>query len=384
MKPLKIGIIGPAWPLRGGIAALNESLARELSDAGHQVVIYSFSLQYPSFLFPGTTQFDHVSARPKDLVITTCINSINPLNWITSARKIKKEKPDLVIIRFWLPFMGPCLGSLARLIKRNSKTKVIALVDNAIPHEKRPGDRVFSKWFFSSCQAFIALSQKVVRDIATFRSDVPIKHTPHPVYDQYGDKTDKETARKLLNIPNNVPVVLFFGFIRKYKGLDLLIEAVADERLAAKNVHILIAGEFYEDEKNYQDLIDRLNIRNRVILRTNYIANEDVRYYFCAADIVAQTYRNATNSGIAKIAIHFDKPSLVTDVGGLPEDVDANQNGYVTSCSPESIANALNDYYDNGREASFTKHLLEHKYKYAWSYMTDTIYSLYEDLSKHK
>ncbi|MGL4596040.1 MAG: glycosyltransferase [Bacteroidia bacterium] len=384
MQPLKICIIGPAWPLRGGIAALNESLARELAKIGHGVAIYSFSLQYPSFLFPGTTQFDNISAPPKDLQITTCINSVNPFNWVASARKIRKEKPDLVIIRFWLPFMGPCLGTVARLVKRNSTTQIIALVDNAIPHEKRLGDSLFTRWFFSGCHAFIALSQKVVRDIGTFRSDVPIKHTPHPVYDQYGEKTDKETARKYLGIPLGVPVVLFFGFIRKYKGLDLLLESIADERLGAKNVHILIAGEFYEDEKTYQDLIDRLNIRNRVILRTNYIANEDVRYYFCAADIVAQTYRNATNSGIAKIAIHFDKPSLVTDVGGLPEDVDADKNGYVTACSSESIANALNDYYDNNRELSFTNHLLEHKYKYAWSYMTHTICSLYSDLNEHK
>ncbi|MBU6343462.1 MAG: glycosyltransferase, partial [Bacteroidetes bacterium] len=314
---MKIIVLSPAHPLRGGIAASSERLAQELMQAGHSVCIYSYSLQYPGFLFPGKTQFTN-DPPPEGVRIETRINSINPFNWIKTGLALRHEKPDMLIVRFWLPFMGPALGTILRVARRFSakKIKITALVDNIVPHEKRPGDRWFAAYFVRACDAFVVMSHSVGAEIQQFLKDrkAPVRFAPHPIYNQYGSRMPAKSARAKLNLPLEAPIVLFFGFVRKYKGLDLLLEALA----LCPGVHACIAGECYEDWSFYQNIIDRNELGARVHLKPDFIPNDAVAAYFSAADLVVQPYRSATQSGISQIAYHFDKPMVVTKVGGLP------------------------------------------------------------------
>lgn len=362
MLKKKIVMISPAHPLRGGIAASSERLALAFQQAGYEVMIYSFSLQYPGFLFPGKTQYTD-EAAPEGLVIKTCINSINPFNWIRVGVALSKTSADLVVVRFWLPLMGPCLGSILRLSRWFSKKKmrVTALVDNIIPHEKRPGDRLFARYFVGACDDFVVMSRSVGEEIRQF-ADKPVRFAPHPIYDNYGEPLEKLEACKLLQLPANTPMVLFFGFIRKYKGLDLLLEALAQ----SPGVHALIAGECYDDWSYYQQFIDRLDLEGRVHVRNEFIPADQVRLYFSAADLVVQPYRSATQSGISQIAYHFDKPMVVTNVGGLPEIVTQGVSGYVVEPKPAAIATAINDYFDHARLAAMTAGVQAEKKRFGW------------------
>jgi len=376
---MKIIIVGPAYPLRGGIANFNEALCNALNKAGHDTAIYSFSLQYPSMLFPGKTQLDS-GKGPVGLRIVTCLNSINPFNWVTTARKIKAEKPDLVIFRFWLPFMGPSLGTVARLLRKH--TTVIAITDNVIPHEKRPGDAALTGYFIKSCQGFIAMSRAVLEELTQF-TDTPHKlFLPHPLYDQFGEKQERGEALKALGLPEKDRYLLFFGFIRKYKGLDLLLEAMGDERLSKLDVKLIVAGEYYEDAAVYEAIIQKHKLQDRVILHTHFIPSEKVRSYFCAADMVVQPYRSATQSGVTQIAYHFERPMLVTRVGGLAEIVPDKKVGYVTDTTPLSIADALVDFYENNREAAFTEQVKQEKKRFYWSTFVEGLLGLYQKIKK--
>lgn len=372
----KVVIIGPAFPLRGGIANFNEALCRSMNEEGFDTKIISFSLQYPSFLFPGSTQFDS-GKGPNDIRIETTINSINPFNWIAIAKKIKTERPDFVIIRYWLPFMGPCLGTIAKLIKKGTSIKVIAITDNIIPHEKRFGDQPFTNYFIKQCDGFIAMSKSVLVDLEAFVKTDKKMFLPHPIYDIFGEKLDKSIALKHLKLNENDKHILFFGFIRKYKGLDLLIEAMADERVKQLGVKLIVAGEYYEDEAFYNEIIKKNKLESSIILRTQYIPSEDVRYYFCAADMIAQPYRTATQSGVTQIAYHFEKPMLVTNVGGLPEIVPHNKVGYVTEVNSTSIADAIVDFYTTKKEAVFVQHVIIEKQRFLWSTFVNGVKELY-------
>ncbi len=375
----KLVIIGPAHPLRGGLATFNQRLAKQFNDEGHSCSIYSFSLQYPSFLFPGKTQFTDEPA-PENLVIHAVINSINPLNWIRIGNRLKKEKPDMIIVRFWLPFMGPALGTILRRVRKNKHTRIICIADNVIPHEKRFGDKPFTRYFLKSCDAFITMSEKVMSDLRQFQKEKPAKQVAHPLYDNFGDIIPKEAARKQLGLPENENIILFFGFIRRYKGLDMLLEAIAfiktnhPEALLFK---LMVAGEFYEDEKSYQDQIDRLGIREHLILRTDFIPDSEVKYYCCAADAVIQPYRNATQSGVTPLAYHFEKPMVVTNVGGLPALVPDEKVGLVVEPNPEAIAAGILRFYQLG-EDFFIPHLRSEKQKYSWEKMCSEIRELAE------
>lgn len=379
----KIVIIGPAHPLRGGLATFNQRLAKEFIDKGDNCSIYSFSLQYPSFLFPGKTQYSDEPA-PEKITIHTVINSVNPFNWIKVGNRLRKEKPDIIVVRFWLPFMGPALGTILRRVKKNKHTKIICIADNIIPHEKRPGDKLFTRYFLKSCDAFITMSEKVIGDLRLFQPVKPAQLVSHPLYDNFGDIIPKQEARKHLGLPENEKLVLFFGFIRKYKGLDLLLEAVSrlktlkPESLTFK---LLIAGEFYEDEKPYLDQIEKLGIKDRLYLRTNFIPDSEVKYYLCAADVVIQPYRNATQSGVTPLAYHFEKPMIVTNVGGLPSLVPHHKVGLVTEPAPGSIINAILEFYQLG-ENYFIPHLRAEKQKYSWARMVNTITQLAHDIQK--
>lgn len=376
----KVIIVGPAFPLRGGIANFNEALCRAIGKAGIDSKIISFSLQYPNFLFPGKTQFD-TGAGPQDISIETRINSINPITWWSVARKIKKEKPDYIIIRYWLPFMGPCLGTIARLVRWGTNIKVIAITDNVIPHEKRIGDSLFTKYFVRSCHGFVAMSQAVLDDLNEFTDSTNKAFLPHPIYDIFGDKQDTRASLRHLNLDPDKKYILFFGFIRKYKGLDLLLEAMADARIKQLGIKLIVAGEFYEDPEPYKQLIESKGITEQVILRTEYIPSEEVKYYFSAANIVAQPYRTATQSGVTQIAYHFEKPMLVTNVGGLPEIVPHNKVGYVTAIDPLAIADAIADYFSNEREKVFTQNTITEKKRFEWSAFVTGVGQLFKKIN---
>ncbi len=369
--PKKIVIIGPAHPLRGGLATFDERLARAFQKQGHQVIIYTFSLQYPNFMFPGKTQYSD-EPKPQDLDIQVVINSINPYNWLTVGHRIKKEKADLVICRFWLPIMAPCLGTILRLVKRNRFSKIIGLIDNIIPHEKRFGDRPLAQYFANACDSFVVMSRSVKAEMKAFTHQ-PCAYIPHPIYDNYGEKVSRTEGIQFLKLPENSNYILFFGFIRRYKGLDLLLEAVGliKKRGDLKNLKLIVAGEFYDDEIFYKNLIQAQGIENEVIIKSDFIADEKVRYYFAAADIVVQPYRSATQSGISQIAYHFEKPMLVSNVGGLPEIVPHGVAGYVVEPTPQYIADALTDFYKNDRLTAFTEGVIEQKKRFSWEAMVE-------------
>ncbi|MFZ1368915.1 MAG: glycosyltransferase [Ferruginibacter sp.] len=377
-------IIGPAHPLRGGgITTFNERLARQFQDEGHRASIYSFSLQYPGFLFPGKSQFTDEPA-PAGLDIYTRINSVNPVNWVLVGNEIKKALPDIVIVRYWIPLMGPCLGTILRIIKKNKHTKIICIADNIIPHEKRPGDSIFTRYFIKPVDAFITMSEKVMQDLRLFTTAKKAILIPHPLYDNFGEKISKEQARKKLGIDNSQKLMLFFGFIRKYKGLDILLDAMkilkdsswlnADPQDPA-GFQLLVAGEFYEDRKAYDEQVDRLGIKDNLILHTHFIPDTEVKYYVCAADVVIQPYRNATQSGVTPLAYHFEVPMIVTNVGGLPSMVPDNKAGLVAEPNAASLAQKVVDYFDKG-ENYFLPHLLEEKKKFSWTKMLESILEL--------
>ena len=304
----KVIIIGPAHPLRGGgITTFNERLARQFQNEGHQTSIYSFSLQYPGFLFPGKSQFTDGPA-PAGLEIHSRINSVNPFNWVRVGNEIKKAKPDIVIVRYWIPLMGPCLGTILRIIKKNKHTKIICLADNIVPHENRFGDKPFTRYFIKPVDAFITMSEKVMSDLRLFTKDKKALLVPHPLYDNFGEKISKDIARRELGISNLELVVLFFGFIRKYKGLDILLNAmklIQNHKLQTTNIRLLIAGEFYENRKQYDEQIENLGINENLILHTVFIPDSEVKKYFSAAYLVIRPYRNPTPSGVTPLAFHF-------------------------------------------------------------------------------
>jgi glycosyltransferase involved in cell wall biosynthesis len=367
----KVIIIGSAWPLRaGGLATFNERLAKQFIEEGFDTSIYTFSLQYPSFLFPGSTQLSKEPA-PTHLKIKACINSINPLNWWKVGNELRNLKPDFIVVRFWMPFFGPCLGTILRIVNRNKFTQIICIADNVIPHEKRLGDKVLTKYFLSSIHRFVTMSEKVNADLKTFNQK-PSINIVHPIYDNFGDMVSKEEARKHLSLPVNEKIILFFGFIRKYKGLDLLLEAMNDIRIKEANIKLIIAGEFYDNKEEYETIIEKNNLANSLYLRTQFIDNTEVKYYLGAADFVIQPYKHATQSGVTPLAYHFEKPMLVTNVGGLAGLVPHLKVGIVTEPNAHAIASGIIQLYEFG-ETHFLKHLCEEKKKLSWDKLTAAI-----------
>jgi len=380
LEPKKVIIIGPAYPLRGGLATFDQRLCEEFNRFGSDASIYSFSLQYPAIFFPGKTQFSSESS-PNNMKIFSIINSISPTNWIKVGTRLKKLAPDVIVVRYWLPFMGPCLGTILRITLKNRHSRVIAITDNVRPHEKRLGDRTLTKYFLNSCEAYVTMSEKVTRDLLEFNQSKPIRQVLHPLYDNFGSIIRKRDARAHLGIDQQEKVILFFGFIRKYKGLDILLDAMADPRVQAIGVKLLVAGEFYEDEKSYLDLIEQLGIKSSLILKTDFIPDSEVKYYLCAADAVVQPYRHATQSGVTPLAYYFEKPMIVTNVGGLPKLVPDRLTGIVAEPRADSIASAILMFYELG-ENYFIPHLRSEKQKYSWANLVNTIFELADDIQK--
>jgi glycosyltransferase involved in cell wall biosynthesis len=372
-----IVIIGPGWPLRGGLAAFDEQLVKTFCNKEITARIETFSLQYPSFLFPGTSQYSSEPA-PKDVNIHVGINSINPFNWLRVGFRIKRERPDLIIVRFWIPFLAPALGSICKIIKSNKHTKIIAIIDNMIPHEKRFGDTILTKYFTNSVDGFLTMSEKVSKDVRTF-SHRPILLSPHPIFAHFGEPIAKHIARQSIGVNETDKIILFFGFIRKYKGLDLLLNAMAKDSIKQADIKLLIVGEFYEDAQPYYDLIQELGIKDQVILHTEFVADKEVKNYVCSADVIIQPYRNATQSGVTPLAYHFEIPMLVTNVGGLADTVPDGKVGVVVEPNADSIAAGILTLYSKGT-THFTPFIKEEKKKYSWEQMTENFLILHQQL----
>ena len=361
----KIILIGPAFPLRGGISDSNHSLAIALKSLGHDVKIISFSLQYPCFLFPGKSQFDSHAIAPEIDIFST-LNSINPISWLKNSLWLRKQKPDIVITRFWLPFLAPCLGSVLRWSGLKKNILLIGLCDNIVPHEKRLGDSFLTNYFLRANNYFLVMSQSVGNDILSFIPDARLDYHPHPVYDHFGLLLNKKESINKLGLDLKKKYILFFGFIRRYKGLDLLIEAMVS---ISENIHLIVAGEFYEDELAYKKLVNRLEIKKRVHFYSEFIPQDQVNIYFSACDIVVQPYRSASQSGVAQIAYHFNKPLIVTRIGGLPEIVPDQKVGYVVDVNSVSISKAIQNFYNQKKEDYFISNILQEKKKYSWESM---------------
>jgi glycosyltransferase involved in cell wall biosynthesis len=355
-------------------------LAQQLTCEGHDVKVITFRLQYPAMIFPGRTQYTE-SPPPEGVMITRRLNSINPLNWIATGLSVKREKPEMMIIRYWLPFMAPCLGTVARIVRRNRHTHVISVFDNVIPHEKRPGDRMLTGYFTSSVDAAVVMSRKVMDDLASFRKDIPVMLTPHPLFDNYGERKEREQALEALGLDAGRRYLLFFGFVRRYKGLDLLIKALSDKALRDKEINLIIAGEFYEDDTPYLDMIKEYGLGEKVKLFSRFIKDDEVSLFFSVADLVVQPYRDATQSGVTQIAFHFDKPVLVTDVGGLKEIVTHGKCGYVVKADPGEIAASITDFFDNQRENGFAEAIKKDKERFSWERMTLSLMEVYKQLT---
>lgn len=372
----KVVIIGSAYPLRGGLSNFNERLAEELLTDGWDVQIYTFSLQYPSILFPGKTQYS-TEKYHDNVPIKVKINSINPINWVIVGKELKKLKPDLIIIKFWIPFMAPCFGTIARIAKRNKHSKVITIIDNIIPHEKRIGDRLLATYFAKSIDGFVTMSRKVLDDVALFDTVKPRIFSPHPIYDNFGKEVSKEIALKELNLDSSYNYILFFGFIRDYKGLDILISAMSDIKIKDRRIKLLVAGEFYSDSKPYLDLIKEKNLEDTIVMSNDFIPDSEVYRYFSACDIVVQPYKSATQSGVTQIAYHFNKPMIITNVGGLGEFVPDGEVGYVVNPNSNEVSDAILRFYDENKEGEFINNIKVIKEKYSWKYFLQNLKSLF-------
>ena len=368
---MNVIIIGPAFPYRGGIADTNHSLCRSFNKLGHQCELVTFTMQYPNFLFPGTNQYSEDEV-PKDLQIKRKVNSLNPISWLRAAHYINKKSPDLVILRYWIPFMAPALGSIAKLI--NGRTKVLAMCDNVIPHEKRLGDQALTNYLMSKCEGFITLSSHVKDELKAF-TNKDILSLFHPINTDLGAVISREEAREKLSLEENGNYILFFGLVRAYKGLDILLSALSEVIKKDRSIKLIIAGEFYEDREKYDQLIITLGLIENVIIHDHFIPSAEIPFYFCAADILAQTYHTASQSGVTQIAYHFNLPLLVSDVGGLTEMVPHNRVGYVSPLDPQKISENLLDYFSSSKKEEFVSNLKHDKEKYTWSALVNRVIS---------
>ena len=359
---MKIAFLSPFYPFRGGIAQFGDSLYLALAESNN-VKAFTFTRQYPKVLFPGKTQYVSESDLDRNIPVTRVLDSINPLTWNKTAKEIIKFRPDIVLISYWMPFFAPAFGKIAGLLK-SSGIKVIGLMHNVIAHEKRFGDEALTKYFFNKCDGFVLLNKSSEKDLLELKPDAKYIIHSHPLYDHYGSKIEQNTAKEKLGIPYDKKVILFFGFIRDYKGLDLLIESMknlSDEYL------LLIAGEVYGDFKKYDELIDKLGLRDRINLQVRYIPETEIPIFFSAADVCVLPYRTATQSGIVGIAYHFELPIIVTDVGGLAEMVEENKTGLIINeLSPEKISDRLKEYFENNYKGKFIPYIYEYKNENSW------------------
>ena len=370
---MRIAIVGPLPPFRGGIADLNSALAHHLSKR-HQVHAFNFTTQYPSTLFPGKTQYKQGSAA-QYFQNTRCLSSINPLTWKKTADLIIDLEPDLVLFRYWMPFFAPAFTGVAKRIKKHSDINIIAMCDNIIPHEERALDQQLTKRFFDYIDAFIVLSKKVEEELLSIIPNAKYKYSPHPIYSIFKDDISKNEARSQLNISAK-NVMMFFGLIREYKGLDILIEAVGKLKKEMPDFLLLVVGECYENEQKYLDLIQKNELVKAVQTHFSFIPDNEVGTYFAAADVIVLPYRTASQSGIVQIAYHYDTPVIVSNVGGLPEIVDEGKTGYCVDPNPADFAGAIKTFFLHDDQESFVKNIAKYKKRFSWDVMVTTIEEL--------
>ncbi|MFR9651328.1 MAG: glycosyltransferase family 4 protein [Rikenellaceae bacterium] len=368
---MKILLLGPAHPYRGGLVAIMESMAREFMRRGDEVSMVTFTLQYPSFLFPGERQTVDTPA-PEDLTIERRVNTINPLNWIAVGRYIANMRPDLVILKYWTPFMAPCFGTIARLARANRHTKFVCQIDNVAPHESRIVDRPFNRYFLSSIDGFIYMSDQVGGELREYTS-APALFSPHPMFENLGSRVEREVACSALGLDPQYSYALFFGLIREYKGLDMLLEAWAATKDRLSGKRLIIAGEFYTDKQPYLELIKRLSLEDNITLHDHFVPDSEVCNYFCASDFLILPYRSATQSGVTQIAYNFSTPMVVTNVGGLPEIVPHDRVGLCCEPNIEGIGEAIATIWSDGRLERYNREITTERERFSWRAMCDAI-----------
>lgn len=375
---MKITILGPAHPYRGGLASIMETMARTFGQRGDEVHIRTFTLQYPSLLFPGKSQTVS-TPPPADLRIERCVDTVNPLNWWRIGRTIRRERPDFVLLKYWTPFMAPCFGTIARLARRNGHTRVLCQIDNVEPHERHFVDKPFNRYFLRAVDGFVYMSEQVHRELAAYTA-APALFSPHPLFENFGSRVDRSEACIRLGLDPAMGYALFFGLIRDYKGLDLLLDAWAElrreERMEGRK--LIVAGEFYTSKEPYLTQIAARGLQDEVILHDRFIPDAEVKYYFSAADCVVQPYKTATQSGVTQIAYQFCTPMIVTAVGGLAEIVPDGRVGYVCPPTVEGVAEAIARIYRPGVLERFRENCVEERKRFSWAEMCNRIEELYE------
>lgn len=382
MKPLKsIVMLGPAHPYRGGLAGFNQTLARAFIAQGIRCRMFTFTVQYPQFLFPGKTQFTD-DPPPEGLDITRVLSTVNPLSWIRTGLRIRREKPDALVVRYWIPLMAPALGTVCRIARRGG-VKTIALLDNVVPHERRPMDRWLTRYFIGSVDGFVYMSEQVKNELRMFDATKPAVFSPHPMFTHYGNRVDRTEACRALGLDPQVRYLMFFGYIRDYKGLDILLDAWATLGRDGKTQgrKLIVAGEYYGGRERYEEQIRRLGIADSLVMMDRYIPDEEVGRLFSAVDLVVQPYRTATQSGVTQVAYWFDVPMVVTDVGGLREIVPDGEVGFVAKPDAAAIADAIDRFYAERRLGPFTESIRRYKERFTWERMAMNFRTLYGRLA---
>lgn len=369
---MKVAFLSTFYPFRGGIAQFNANLY-EAMGREHEVKAFTFTCQYPSFLFPGKTQYVTEQDKAKVVDSTAVLNTANPLSYFSAARRIIEWKPDIVVMKYWMSYLAPSLGTVARLLRRRG-IRVVTILDNVIPHETKFFDKPFSKWFLKQNDLCVAMSDSVLADMLSLTPQVPHISQPHPLYDHFGTKMERSEARSSLGLKQNLKTLLYFGLIRDYKGLDMLIDAFG--RLP-EDYQLVIAGESYGSFEKYEKQIAALpeEYRSRILICNRYIGDEEVPAFFSAADVCVLPYRSATQSGITAISLHFDLPLIATPVGGLPQSIGASGIGLMTTeATPEAIAAAIGEYFATPAEV-WTAAIAELKCKATWENLANAIIS---------
>ena len=377
---MRIVIVGPGYPIRGGLSVTNEAMCRAFIKDGHVASIVTYKMQYPSFLFPGKTQLAD-GPPPEGIDIHVLMNSVSPINWFGVARKINKMNPDLAIFRQWIPFMGPLFGTISRFLDK--KIKVFTVVDNLYPHEKRPLDKLLTNYFLKTCNGFLALSRTVKEQLEEIYTKEVI-FTPHPMDDNLGNLVPRAEACKYLNLDPEKKYLLFFGLVRKYKGLDLLLKSIAHPEIRKLGIQLLVVGEFYDNPEDYFEIIRGKGLEDMVQVTNKFVPVDEVKYYFSVADLVTQTYHSATQSGITQIAYSFNCPMLVTNVGGLSEYVPNGKVGYVVEKDTGEISAAIVDFFRNNRRGALVENVKKEKKKYGWDVFVKRVLEMYENEVRSK
>lgn len=375
---MKLTILGPAHPYRGGLASIMQTMARVYQREGHEVDLCTFTLQYPALLFPGKSQTVD-TPPPADLRIRRVVNTCNPLNWWRVGQMLRKERPDFVLLKYWTPFMAPCFGAIARLARKNGHTKVLCQIDNVEPHEHHLTDKPFNRYFLRSVDGFVYMSDEVGQQLRAY-TDAPAIFSPHPRFENFGERIDRTEACTALGVDPRERYALFFGLIRDYKGLDLLLRAWGELHRTGRTEgrKLIVAGEFYTAREPYLQLIEQEGITDSVILHDHFIPDSAVCNYFSAADFVVLPYRSATQSGVTQIAYQFALPMIVTDVGGLKEIVPDGRVGYLTQPDPQAIAQKIEQIWQGDTLQRFYENCLTERNRFSWEEMCAKLMEVYQ------